>query len=88
MVFFAQKHLILVKKIGYGFGGYPPPPLYGQNFKQKGGYGFGGYPPPPLRTKSAKQYLMGSLSYNQKFNKKTKKFLQKGLKMMFLLKNT
>ena len=28
--------------------GGPPPPLYGQNFRQKKGYGFGGYPPPPL----------------------------------------
>ena len=27
-------------------GGTPPPPLYGQNFKQKGSYGFGGYSPP------------------------------------------
>ena len=34
MVFFAQK-------IGYRFGGYPPPPLYGQFFLRKGGYGFG-----------------------------------------------
>ena len=25
-----------------------PPPLYGQNFRQKKGYGFGGYPPLPL----------------------------------------
>ena len=25
-----------------------PPPLFGQNFRQKGGYGFGGYPRPPL----------------------------------------
>ena len=29
IVFWAQKHPILVQKIGYGFGGYPPPPLYG-----------------------------------------------------------
>ena len=28
-VFCSKKHLILVQKIGYGFGGYPPPPLYG-----------------------------------------------------------
>ena len=52
----------MVQKIGYGYGGYPPPPLYGQNFRQKGSYGFGGYPPPPLRTKSAKKYLKFSLT--------------------------
>ena len=27
--------MILVQKIGYGFGGYPPPPLYGYFFAQK-----------------------------------------------------
>ena len=25
MVIFAQKNLFLVQKIGYGYGGYPPP---------------------------------------------------------------
>ena len=45
--------VILVQKIGYGFGGYPPPPLYGF-FSAERELGFGGYPPPPLRTKSAK----------------------------------
>ena len=46
MVFLPKKHLFLVQKLGYGYRGYPPLPLYGQNFWQKGGYGFGGYPPP------------------------------------------
>ena len=44
-MFLLKKHLILVQKIGYGFRGYPSPPIYGF-FWQKGGYGFGGYPPP------------------------------------------
>ena len=43
--FFAQKHLILVQKIGYGFGGYPPPPLYGFFFSKKGVTDLGGTPP-------------------------------------------
>ena len=33
-----ENRLILVQKIGYGFGGYPPPPLYGfppENFSSK-----------------------------------------------------
>ena len=59
MVFFAQKHLILVQKIGYGFGGYPPPPLYGFFFQRKGGYGFGGYPPPPFTDKIHKVVFDG-----------------------------
>ena len=54
ILFFAQKkHLSLVQKIGYGFGGYPPPPFTDFFLGEKGVYGFGGYPP-PLRTKSAK----------------------------------
>ena len=52
MVFFAKtKHLFLVQKIGYGYGGYPPSPLYGQYFRQKGSFGFGGYPLPPFTDK-------------------------------------
>ena len=55
MCFLLKKHLILVPKRSYGFGGYPPPPLYGQNFQRKGGYGFGGYSsPPPFKDKICK----------------------------------
>ena len=54
IVFFAQKTPDFGKKNTLRICGVPPPPLYGQNFQQKGGYGFGGYTPSPLRTKSAK----------------------------------
>ena len=47
LCFLLKKHLFLVKNIGYGFGGYPPPPLYGKKFQQKGGYGLGGTTAPP-----------------------------------------
>ena len=51
IVFFAQKTPDFGKKNTLRIWGVPPPPLYGQNFQQKGGYGFGGYTPSPLRTK-------------------------------------
>ena len=48
IVFFAKKkNLILVQVIGYEFGGYPPPLLYGFFFSEKGVTDLGGPPPPP-----------------------------------------
>ena len=46
MCFLRKKHLILVQKIGYGFGGYPRPPVYGIFFGKKGVTDLGGTPPP------------------------------------------
>ena len=45
-MFFAKKNLILVQVIGYEFGGYPPPLLYGFFFSEKGVTDLGGTPPP------------------------------------------
>ena len=58
-MFFAQKHLILVQKIGYGFGGYPPPPLYGFFFSEKGLTDLGGTPAPPFTDKICKVVFEG-----------------------------
>ena len=40
-----KKHLIFVQKIGYGFGGYPPPPLNRFVFREKGVTDLGDTPP-------------------------------------------
>ena len=37
MFFLLKKHLILVQKIGYVFGGYPPPPPFTDFFLSKKG---------------------------------------------------
>ena len=50
----SKKDLFFGPKKGYGFGGYPPPPLYGQNFQRIRSYGFGGYPPFPFTDKILK----------------------------------
>ena len=50
--FFCPKTRVsLCKQNGYGFGGYPSPKLYGQNFRRRGGYVFGGVPSPPFTDK-------------------------------------
>ena len=65
--------MILVQKIGYRFGGYPRPPVYGFFFGEKGVTDLGGIPPPPLRTKFAKYIvfevvLNNTLCYSTAFN--------------------
>ena len=45
IVFLAQKTLDYGPKKGYGFGGYPPPPLYGFSFGKKGVTDLGGNSP-------------------------------------------
>ena len=47
-----KKHQILVQKTGYGFGGSPPPPLYGSFFGEKGVTVLG--VPPPFTDKIRK----------------------------------
>ena len=61
----AQKTPDFGPKIGYGFGGYSPSPLYGQNFQQKGGYGFGGYPPP--FTDKIRKVVFDGLPYRYRY---------------------
>ena len=63
----SKKHLILVQKTGYGFGGTPLPPftdkirkvVFDGLFRQKGGYGFRGYPCPPFTDKIRKVVFDG-----------------------------
>ena len=44
-------------------GGTPPPPLYGQNFRQERVYGLGGYPLPPF-TDKIRKVVFDVLPYN------------------------
>ena len=49
-----KKHLFLVQKIGYGYGGYPPPPPLRTKFSAKRELRIWGVPPPPFTEKIRK----------------------------------
>ena len=46
VIFLLKKHLFLVQKLGYGYGGYPSPPFTDKIFDKKGVTDLGGTPPP------------------------------------------
>ena len=55
-----KKHQILVQKTGYGFGGYPPPPLQGF-FSAERGLRIWGVPPLPLFTDKIRKVVFEGL---------------------------